>query len=176
MHTDPLLYRLFQERPALLFDLAGLAVAEAAAYRLEATEVKQTAFRLDGVLIPPLDAADAPLVFSEAQFQTRPTFYARWLASIFLYLYRHRVTQPWQAVVVFPDRATDPGMTLPYQSLTQCGLLRQVYLSDLLDSEDLGLNARLARLVILARSRLRPRHAPWRPRARRPMIRWRRSI
>jgi predicted transposase YdaD len=113
MHTDPLLYRLFQERPALLFDLAGLTVAEAAAYRLEATEVKQTAFRLDGVLNPPPDAADAPLVYSESQFQTRPTFYARWFASIFLYLYRHRVTRPWQAVVAFPDRATEPGITVP---------------------------------------------------------------
>jgi hypothetical protein len=28
--------------------------------------------------------AGAPLIFAEAQFQGRPTFYARWLASIFL--------------------------------------------------------------------------------------------
>ena len=47
MHTDPLLYRLFQERPALAFALAGLTVPAAAAYRWQAIEVKQTAFRLD---------------------------------------------------------------------------------------------------------------------------------
>ncbi len=48
MHTDSLLYRLFQERPALAFALAGITLPEAAAYRMQATEVKQTAFRLDG--------------------------------------------------------------------------------------------------------------------------------
>lgn len=33
-----------------------------------------------------------------------------------------------------------------------CGLLRRVYLSDLLGAEHLGFNARLARLVILERA------------------------
>jgi hypothetical protein len=56
---------LFQERPALLFDRAGLTVSGAAAYRPKASEVKQAAFRLDGVLIPPPDAADAPLVCAD---------------------------------------------------------------------------------------------------------------
>ncbi|WP_200387348.1 DUF2887 domain-containing protein [Thiocapsa imhoffii] len=71
MHTDPLFYRLFQERPELAFDLAGLAVPEASAYRMKAVEVKQTAFRLDGVLLPPRERPDAPLIFAEAQFQRR---------------------------------------------------------------------------------------------------------
>ena len=55
MHTDPLFYRLFQERPELLFDLAGLAVPSPASYQMQAVEVKQTAFRLDAVLVPPPD-------------------------------------------------------------------------------------------------------------------------
>jgi predicted transposase YdaD len=149
MHTDPLFYRLFQERPELAFELAGLSVPDASAYRLRAIEVKQTAFRLDGVLLPPKGRADAPLVFVEAQFQGRRTFYGRWLAAIFLYLYRHRVTRPWQALVVFPDRSADTGIITPYEGLIQLGLLRRVYLADLLDNPELGFNARLARLVIL---------------------------
>ena len=153
MHTDPLFYRLFQERPALAFDLAGLAVPEAADYRMRAIEVKQTAFRLDGVLLPPPGRADAPLIFTEAQFQGRPTFYARWLASIFLFLYRHRVTRPWQAVVVFPHRQADAGILTPYEGLLQCGLLRRVYLEDLLEVPGLSFDARLARLVILEATR-----------------------
>jgi hypothetical protein len=51
MHTDPLLYRLYQERPATLFELAGLPTPDVA-YALASVEVKQTAFRLDGVLAP----------------------------------------------------------------------------------------------------------------------------
>jgi predicted transposase YdaD len=50
MHTDSLFYRLFQERPATVFELAGLDVPADPAYRMHAEEVKQTAFRLDGVL------------------------------------------------------------------------------------------------------------------------------
>ena len=149
MQTDPLFYRLFQERPLLAFDLAGLAVPEAARYQMRAMEVKQTAFRLDGVLMPPHELADAPLVFTEAQFQGRATFYARWLASIFLYLYRHRVTRPWQAVVSFPHRQADAGIVTPYEGLLQCGLLRRVYLEDLVGATGLSFDARLARLVIL---------------------------
>jgi predicted transposase/invertase (TIGR01784 family) len=149
MHTDPLFFRLFQERPELAFDLAGLTVPEASAYRMKAVEVKQTAFRLDGVLLPPPERTDAPLIFAEAQFQGRPTFYARWLASIFLYLYRERISRPWLAVVVFPDRPVDTGIITPYEGLIGCGLLRRVYLSDLLEAEHLGFNARLARLIIL---------------------------
>jgi hypothetical protein len=44
VQTDPLVYRLFQERPALPFELAGLAVPAAARDRMQAVEVKQTAF------------------------------------------------------------------------------------------------------------------------------------
>ncbi len=153
MQTDPLLYRLFQERPTLAIDLAGLTVPEAAAYRMRAIEVKQTAFRLDGVLMPPPGQDLAPLIFTEAQFQGRKTFYSRWLASIFLYLYRHRVTRPWQAVVVFPNRQADTGIITPYEGLLQCGLLRRVYLQDLLEVEALSFDARLARLIILDRAR-----------------------
>lgn len=136
----------------MAFDLAGLTLPEASAYRMKAVEVKQTALRLDGVLLPPPERADAPIIFTEAHLQGRPTFYARWLASIFLYLYRQHVAQPWLAVVVFPDCSTDTGIITPYEGLIGCRLLRRVYLSDLLGAEHLGFNARLARLVILDRA------------------------
>jgi predicted transposase/invertase (TIGR01784 family) len=111
--------------------------------------VKQTAFRLDGVLAPVVSQPDLPLIFCENQFQRRPTFYARWLASIFLYLYRHRIQQPWLAVVVYPEPATDAGLDAAYQPLAQAGLLRRVYLTDLIGQSGLGIGARLARLIVL---------------------------
>ena len=149
MHTDTLFYRLFQERPATAFELAGLAVPADPAYRMHAEEVKQTAFRLDGVLLPDAGRPDLPVVFTESQFYTDPQFYARWLASIFLFLYRQQIVARWQAVVVFPDRAVDIGQTAPYEVLLQGGVLHRVYLTDLLDQPGLGLGARLARLVVL---------------------------
>ena len=65
MNTDTPFYRLFQERPATVFELAGLPVPENPAYRLHAEEVKQTAFRLDGVLQPETGRDDLPLIFVE---------------------------------------------------------------------------------------------------------------
>ena len=67
MNTDTPFYRLFQERPATVFELAGLPVPENPAYRLHAEEVKQTAFRLDGVLQPEPGRDDLPLIFVETQ-------------------------------------------------------------------------------------------------------------
>jgi len=149
MKTDSLFYRLFQERPATVFELAGLAVPDDPAYRLHAEEIKQTAFRLDGVLLPAVGRADLPLVFTEAQFYHDPWFYARWLASIFLYLYRHRIVGHWQAVVVFPDRSIDAGATAAYEVLLRGGVLHRIYLTDLLKVPVLGLGPRLARLVVM---------------------------
>jgi predicted transposase YdaD len=149
MHTDSLFYRLFQERPATAFELAGLAVPPDPAYRMHAEEVKQTAFRLDGVLLPESDRPDLPVVFTEAQFFADHWFYARWLASIFLFLYRQRITAPWHAVAVFPDRAADTGETRPYEVLLHGGVMHRVYLTDLVGRSDLGPGARLARLVVL---------------------------
>jgi predicted transposase YdaD len=73
MRTDSLFYRLFQDWPELVLELAGLETP-AAGYVLRAEEIKQTGFRLDGVLAPPDDRPDGPLVFIETQFQQIRTF------------------------------------------------------------------------------------------------------
>ena len=51
--------------------------------------------------------------------------------------------------MVFPHPGVDTGIIAPYAGLFDCGLVRRVYLCDLLGREDLGFDARLARLVIL---------------------------
>jgi len=155
MQTDTLMYRLFQERPRLALALAGVGESETADYRMKAIEVKQSAFRLDGVLLPPPERPDAPVIFAEAQFQRRDWFYARWLAAIFLYLYRHRTTRPWRALVIFPTPETDPGLSAPYEHLAQCGLVRRIYLKDLLDLKGLSLDLRLLRLIVMEPSATR---------------------
>lgn len=153
MRTDALLYRLFQERPATLFELTALG-GDGAGYRLTAAEVKETAFRLDGVLLPPAEApAQDPVLFLENQFNALAQFYARWLAAIFLYLYREDVQRPWVAVALFPTRALEPPLGPAFAALESAGLLRRVYLEDLLrlpDPAGLSLGVRLLRLVALA--------------------------
>ncbi len=52
MKTDSIFYRLFQDYPALLFELLGQDPSLAASYEFSSREVKELAFRLDGIFIP----------------------------------------------------------------------------------------------------------------------------
>lgn len=87
MKTDSLFYELFRRWPALALDLAGLDPQAGPRYIFRAEELKQTAFRLDGVLTPPEDSEE-PWVFVEVQFQPDETLYRRLFAEIFLFLHR----------------------------------------------------------------------------------------
>ena len=49
METDSLFYRLFHTLPQLLFDLIAQPPDHAPHYQFSSVELKQTAFRLDGV-------------------------------------------------------------------------------------------------------------------------------
>ena len=146
MKTDSLFYRLFQEQPGLVFELAGWPLPEGAAYTLRAEEVKQTSFRLDGVLVPPPEAPALPVVFVEAQFQGDPDFYPRCFTELFLFLYRQRWPGPWRLVVIFPSRAMDGDPPVAYQPLLASAWVRQVYLEGPggADGPDAGLTAAAA--------------------------------
>jgi predicted transposase YdaD len=52
MKTDTLLYNLFQGFPEMFFELIGANPSLAEGYRFDSIEVKQIAFRLDGVFVP----------------------------------------------------------------------------------------------------------------------------
>lgn len=129
MKTDALLYRLLQDHPDVVFELAGLP-HPTVPYELRAEEVKETQFRLDGVLLPPVVTAEAPLVFLENQFWLDDDFYARWFASIFLYLRKHPEQRWWRAVVLYPERRTDMGQTRGFEELL-AGRVTRVYLDEL---------------------------------------------
>ncbi len=130
MKTDSLFYRLFHALPQLLFDLIEQPSADSAQYRFESVELKQTAFRIDGVVLPPADRPDWPVFFVEVQFQPDPDLYARLFAEVFLYLRQQRPTHPWRAVVIYPTRAVDPGNHLHYQVLLRSDHVTQVYLDE----------------------------------------------
>jgi len=80
------------------------------------------------------------------------SFYPRWLAAIFLFLYREAVERPWVAVAVFPTRTMEPRLGHAFTALEPAGLLRRVCLEDLLKRGAMrgaSLGLRLLRLVVL---------------------------
>ena len=130
MKTDSVFYHLFHTLPQLLFDLLNQPPDHAAHYQFTSEELKQTAFRLDGLFRPPDDHPTWPLFFVEVQFQPDPELYSRLFAEVFLYLRQHRPVHPWHAVVVYPSRRVDPGESLHYQALLDSGQVTRVYLEE----------------------------------------------
>jgi len=133
--TDNLFYRLLQAQPTLAFELAGLEVPEPSRYGFISQEIKQTAFRLDGIAEPPADRPDAPRGFIEVQFQPEEDFYPRFFSEILLHLRQYPGVHPWQAVVIYPSAGVErqSPMTAPFFNLPN---LHRVYLDrlPLLDS------------------------------------------
>ena len=130
MKTDTLFYRLFQSDPALAFDLAQIDVPEPQRYRFVSVEVKQTAFRMDGLLLPPEDQPELPVLFTEAQAQPDDELYLRLLGEVLVYLRQYSPVPAWRAAVFYTDAANErigPG-TEPFLHLPN---LHRVYLEQL---------------------------------------------
>jgi len=68
MKTDTLFYRLFLRKPKLALELLGLDYA-GDSYCFSSEEIKQTAFRIDGLFKPVSDDPEKPIIFVEVQYQ-----------------------------------------------------------------------------------------------------------
>lgn len=148
MKTDALFYRLFQTLPEVVFELAGLDEPGGRRYRFRSEEVKQTAFRLDGVLEPPETNPEGPVVFVEVQMQAEEAFYGRWFAEIFLYLYRMAPVRPWRAVAIYPSRPVERLDERRYGTVVQLPEVRRVYLEDWADVPADTVGLRLVQLLV----------------------------
>jgi predicted transposase/invertase (TIGR01784 family) len=137
MKTDSIFYQLFQILPMTFFDLLKLPPETANSYSFAAVEVKQLSFRLDGVFLP--DSEDKPIYFVEVQFQKDNYFYARFISEIYLYLYQNKLDNPWQAVVIYPNRAIETPKTANYNYLFNAGKILRFHLDELSSGESLGL-------------------------------------
>ncbi|NES03150.1 MAG: Rpn family recombination-promoting nuclease/putative transposase [Okeania sp. SIO2F4] len=148
MKTDSIFYRLFLEMPGIYFQLIGQSPTLANSYQFRSVEIKQTAFRLDGVLVPNTESSTTPIHFGEVQMQKDTAFYRRFFAEIFLYLYQYEETKHWQALVVFRNRKIEPEETQPYQPLLNSSNVTRIYLEDLGDEayENLGLG--IVKLIV----------------------------
>lgn len=148
MKTDSLFYRLFQRMPGLALELAGLA-CPAEGYVFRSEEIKQTAFRLDGLLVPAVLGPRQPLVFVEVQFWPDPGFYLRFCSEVLLYLRQHPAVQDWRAVVIYPGRGAEVAPSGWIGHLVDWPLLRRVYLEDFGGVADGGLSWTARSLVSL---------------------------
>ncbi|QSJ17927.1 Rpn family recombination-promoting nuclease/putative transposase [Nostoc sp. UHCC 0702] len=148
MKTDSIFYRLFKTFPNAFFELINLQPSEANAYSFASVELKQTAFRIDGVFLPVANASDRPIYFVEVQFQKDAEFYARLFSEIFLYLRLNTPTKAWRAVVIFPRRSIEPTEIEPYQVLLDSQLVTRLYLNELGNEAEQSLGVGIIKLVV----------------------------
>ena len=123
MKTDSLFYRLLQAEPTLAFELAGLDVPQHEGYSFISQEIKQTAFRLDGIAEPPSDRPDAPRGYVEVQFQPDEDFYPRFFREILLHLSQYPSLHPWQAVVIYPNSCLNRNHYYHYKTICYNGFM-----------------------------------------------------
>jgi predicted transposase/invertase (TIGR01784 family) len=146
MKTDTLFYRLFLLRPKLIFDLADIAGPENTPYSFQSVEIKQAAFRIDGIFIPEAAHPENPLIFAEVQYQKDPKIYARLFSEIALYLYQKEPLNDWCAVLIFPNAASDPGIPEHYRELFASGRIQRIYLNEM-PKHAQGIGVQLIRLI-----------------------------
>jgi len=129
MKTDSLFYRIFQTLPDIFFTLTGFDYC-AQDYEFQAVELKQTAFRLDGVFKPLNPALDLPTIFVEVQFQPDEKFYSRFFSEIFLYLHQYPQDNRCKAVVIYPERKTEVDTLHKFKGLIDIAHIERVYLQE----------------------------------------------
>jgi predicted transposase/invertase (TIGR01784 family) len=146
MKTDTLFYRLFQGLPELAMELLGLEY-HSESYRFGSEEIKQTAFRLDGIFTPVAGNAEQPLIFVEVQYQPDGDFYDRFFSEITLYLRMHKPAHTWLALVIYPSRSTEKAASIAFSPFMDLPQLRRVYLEDYRDCPGLSPTLELIRLI-----------------------------
>lgn len=148
MKTDSLFYYLFQTLPGILFELLGQPATLAQNYEFRSVELKQTAFRIDGVFLPQPNTNEQPVYIVEVQFQRDLHFYQRFFAEIFLFLQQNPETVDVRAVVLFAKRSIEPEAIPLYRTLLEGAQVQRIYLEDLtlLPTSSLGIG--LVQLII----------------------------
>jgi predicted transposase/invertase (TIGR01784 family) len=130
MHTDTIFYQIFLTFHTLLFELLGEPLEKAEGYQFKSVEVKEKAFRFDGIFMP--DNEEKPIYFAEVQFQAKPEFYWEFITEINLYLNQYKPKQDWQAVAIFPTRSLDVKELTNYQQeLVDSGRIKRIYLDEM---------------------------------------------
>ncbi len=148
MKTDSIFYRLFQEFPDIFFELIGRGSFEARDYEFTSVEVKQLAFRMDGLFLPKTKDISSPFYIVEVQFQPDQNLYYRLFSELFLYLRQYQPSIPWIVVVIYPNRSIEREQELHFSYLLASPQVRRIYLDELRESADASLGVGVVKLVI----------------------------
>ena len=146
MKTDTLFYRLFQRAPKLALELLGLNY-DGDSYCFSSEELKQTAFRIDGLLKPLTTDPEQPLIFIEVQYQPDHDFYGRLFSEITLYLYLNKPKRNWLALVIYPHRGIEKSTSIEFLPFLNSPQLHRIYLEDYQNRSDLSPTLEFIRLI-----------------------------
>lgn len=148
MKTDTIFYSLFQEFPSFFFELIDCSPDEAVAYEFTSREIKQLAFRIDGLFLPKTDESEKPFYLAEVQFQPDADLYYRIFGELFLYLRQYKPPHLWRVVVIYPSRSLEPEQQQQFQELLTSPRVRRIYLDELGALADRSLGVGVVKLVI----------------------------
>jgi predicted transposase/invertase (TIGR01784 family) len=96
-------------------------------------EVKQLAFRIDGVFLP--QKPELPIYFVEVQFQRDTKFYSRFFSELLLYLHQTDLNNNWKGVIIYPQRSLDIGNKERYEDFLLTERVKIIYLDELPSEE-----------------------------------------
>ncbi|BAY90703.1 MULTISPECIES: Rpn family recombination-promoting nuclease/putative transposase [unclassified Tolypothrix] len=147
MKTDSIFYRLFQEVPSIFFELIGNPPETANIYQFSSVEIKQTAFRIDGVFLPTQDTNN-PIYFVEVQFQPDADIYSRLISEIFLYLRQNKPQHTWRGVMIYASRSIDIGDIKDCHEFFTSQRVTRIYLDELGDVASLPIGIATIKLII----------------------------
>ncbi|MBD2455717.1 Rpn family recombination-promoting nuclease/putative transposase [Nostoc sp. FACHB-87] len=148
MKRDSIYYQIFKRFPALIFELVDNRPAQAQNYRFESVEVKETAFRIDGVFLPPEDATSRVIFFAEVQFQKDEGLYHRFFTESMMYLNRNQDQyDDWYCVVIFPSRSLEPNDKRTHRIFLNSDQVQCIYLDELGTSDTLPIGINLIQLT-----------------------------
>ncbi len=148
MHTDSIFYQLFRAAPGILFELLGESFELGNSYVFRSQELKQTAFRIDGVFVPKPDSPNQTVIFAEVQFQKDPFLYDRMFSEIGIFLSQNPEVKDWRAVAIFPRRSLEPQDQYRHRNFLQGDQFQVIYLEDLKGIPSNLLGVQLMQLII----------------------------
>ena len=154
MKTDHIFYRIFKDLPQTFFELWGESPEMVKDYRFDSVELKQTAFRIDGVFLP--QDSEKPIYFTEVQFQKDPKIYLRLFSEIFTYLRDNEPDLRWRAMIIFKSRSIEPAARQreSVQPLLDSPLVKCIYLNEIEVSETTPLGVQIIQLVVAKKKHL----------------------
>jgi predicted transposase/invertase (TIGR01784 family) len=153
VRTDAIFYQLFKRFPSFLFSLIDQIPEQAKEYRFESVEIKETAFRIDGVFLPPDTASNKIIFFAEFQCQTDEDLFHRFFSESLLYLYRNQVVyDDWYGIIIFAKRSFEPKDTNTHRAFLNSDQVQRIYLDELDTLAQHPIGLQLVQLITMAES------------------------